>query len=655
MKNIIILTIFSLAIIQSTKGQITINESDFPAPGDTFLTVTDTFGSSEQVYINDFQENDLWNFSSPEADGFDTTRFIDPSETNYASSFPQSNLAEKNNPDNIAYLISTQDYFEVTGYHSSDLQSVQRGPVNINLDNNLTLAEFPSNYQDSFSDTAEKQNITLPYNEIEGFDSVRFDLSIYTTSLIDTFGPLASLTDTVETLREYKTTISVAHNFEVHDIYFGLWSPYDTTSRDTSFLYNWMAKDSGIPVVSCEVDSTDKVKKITFPYPSFLNLNYEKQNILCHGDSSGWISVSPAGGIGPYYYQWNTGSNDSIIENLEAGNYSVTVTDDYGLTKTKNFTITEPEAITIDATITPASDSTTTDGSIALDVSGGTSPYSYSWSNGAESAINENLNYGEYNVSITDANGCIALDTFRVGVKIDSITISFITEPVSCYGMQDGSIEAQAEGGIKPYSYSWSTGATTSSIDNLGAGTYYLTVTGDSIYQVTDSVQLTEPEPLNVTIEVIEHPDENQENGKLNALVQGGTEPYNYLWSTGETQQAISELSQGKYWVEVTDSNSCSSSDTIQLSTLDIASSGGKNIQVFPTLVQNKLIVKFADNQVYNGYIVVYSSTGKFVRKTKLDQLRTTIKLEDLKPGVYFYNILVNKKAVKQGKFVIHR
>src|SRR6056297_1702719 len=616
MKKIIILTFLTLAVIQSTKGQITIYESDFPALGDTFLTVTDTFGSSEQVYINDFQENDLWNFSSPEADGFDTTRFIDPSETNYASSFPKSNLAEKNNPDNIAYLISTQDYFEVTGYHSSDLQSVQRGPVNINLDNNLTLAEFPSNYQDSFSDTAEKQNITLPYNEMEGIDSVRFDLSIYTTSLIDTFGPLASLTDTVETLREFKTTISV---------------------------------------VSCEVDSTNKIKKITFPYPSFLNLNYEKQNILCHGDSNGWISVSPAGGIGPYYYQWNTGSNDSIIENLEAGNYSVTVTDDYGLTKTKNFTITEPEAITIDATITPASDSITPDGSIALDVSGGTSPYSYSWSNGAESAINENLNYGKYNVSITDANGCIALDTFRVGVKIDSITISFITDPVSCYGMQDGSIEAQAEGGIKPYSYSWSTGATTSLINNLGAGTYYLTVTGDSIYQVTDSVQLTEPEPLNVTIEVIEHPDENQENGKLNTQVQGGTEPYNYLWSTGETQQAISELSQGKYWVEVTDSNSCSSSDTIQLSTLDITSSRGQNIQVYPTFVQNKLIVKFTDKQIYDGYIVVYSSTGKFVKKTKLEQLRTTIKLEDLKPGIYFYNILVNKKAAKQGKFVIHR
>jgi len=117
------------------------------------------------------------------------------------------------------------------------------------------------------------------------------------------------------------------------------------------------------------------------------------------------------------------------------------------------------------------------DGSISLNISGGISPYNYSWSNGANTASINNLSAGSYDVIVTDASGCTStLNNIIINEPLEIQTSSNISA-VSCYGSADGSISLNITSGISPYTYSWSNGATTASINNLIAGSYDVIVT----------------------------------------------------------------------------------------------------------------------------------------------------------------------------------
>ena len=117
------------------------------------------------------------------------------------------------------------------------------------------------------------------------------------------------------------------------------------------------------------------------------------------------------------------------------------------------------------------------DGSISLNISGGISPYNYSWSNGANTASINNLSAGSYDVIVTDASGCTStLNNIIINEPLEIQTSSNISA-ISCYGSADGSISLNITSGISPYTYSWSNGATTASINNLIAGSYDVIVT----------------------------------------------------------------------------------------------------------------------------------------------------------------------------------
>ena len=117
------------------------------------------------------------------------------------------------------------------------------------------------------------------------------------------------------------------------------------------------------------------------------------------------------------------------------------------------------------------------DGSISLNISSGISPLIYSWSNGATTASLNNLSTGSYDVIVTDAVGCIAdLNNIIINEPVE-IQISSNISPVSCYGFSDGGISLNISSGISPFTYSWSNGASTASVNNLGAGFYDVIVT----------------------------------------------------------------------------------------------------------------------------------------------------------------------------------
>jgi hypothetical protein len=173
---------------------------------------------------------------------------------------------------------------------------------------------------------------------------------------------------------------------------------------------------------NCVVTSTQFISE-----PALLNVTSTINNVSCAGGNNGSISLNLTGGVSPYYIQWSNEATTSSIGNLAAGVYSVTVRDFNGCTGVKTFTVTQPlTPLIVNGVIADASSSSSLNGSVDITPTGGTSPYTYSWSNGATTQDITGLNPGSYMVTTTDSKGCTSSMTFSVGVAagIANITIN---------------------------------------------------------------------------------------------------------------------------------------------------------------------------------------------------------------------------------------
>src|SRR5690606_17166952 len=182
----------------------------------------------------------------------------------------------------------------------------------------------------------------------------------------------------------------------------------------------------------------------------------------------------------PYTYLWSNGATTQSITDLAAGSYTVTVTDANGCTAEGTYTVgTEDVVITVSAVAVDAV-CTAANGTLTLTIAGGTPDYTISWTgpNGFTSTDKDlsGLEPGTYNVTVTDANGCEATNSFEVGTTDVVITITETVVDATCVA-ENGSISVTASGGTEPYTYLWSNGATTQSITDLAAGSYTVTVT----------------------------------------------------------------------------------------------------------------------------------------------------------------------------------
>src|SRR5690606_39094430 len=175
-----------------------------------------------------------------------------------------------------------------------------------------------------------------------------------------------------------------------------------------------------------------------------------------------------------------TGDTANTITNLITGSYSVTITDTNGCETIEYFDIIEPEVLLASAgTQTDVSSYLGSDGSATVDVTGGTLPYSYSWSpSGGTSDTASNLTAGTYTVTVTDAGGCTTDQTFVI-IEPLPLTIHLVSQTnASCNGYNDGEVVVNVTGDYSPFTYVWTppvANGTTAS--NLVAGSYTLAVT----------------------------------------------------------------------------------------------------------------------------------------------------------------------------------
>ncbi len=287
-----------------------------------------------------------------------------------------------------------------------------------------------------------------------------------------------------------------------------------------------------------------------------LSVTLDATNPACGGFSTGSITANPDGGMPPYTYLWNTGATTQTITGLPVGTYSVTVTDAASQTATASTTLTAPPPLTLSFTVSGCN----IPGTITANPGGGVPGYSYNWDTGDTTQSITYLNPGTYCLTVLDAVNCAIAGC--VTVNIEAPTINLIVNDITCNGYDDGSIVAEVTDGMPPYTYQWSNGETTDTINNLAPGTYTVTVTGANGCSSTASGTVSEPPPLNASISGNDPTCAGSANGSAMVVASGGTPPYTYLWNTGATTPVITGLPQGTYSVTVTDANGC----TIDLS-----------------------------------------------------------------------------------------
>jgi len=299
--------------------------------------------------------------------------------------------------------------------------------------------------------------------------------------------------------------------------------------------------------------------------------DYNGFQISCAGENDGSIDLLVSGGAAPYTVAWNVSQTGTSIDSLTTGIYTYTVTDANGCTATGSITLTEPDGLGSDMAVSDyngfnISCNGLSDGSVDLTPSDGTAPYTYLWSNNATTEDLLNVPAGDYTVTITDANGCQHTNTVTLTQPDSLIVFPVDTTPVSCNGLLDGSFFVQATGGVPVLVYSWSDGQMGPTAEEIGAGSYVVTVT--DINGCQDSIQLNMLEPQVLLATIVQQIDVTcfeADNAIVDVNVVGGTTPYTYAWSNGSTDQDLNGVAAGDYVLDVTDANGCSAQLTLTI------------------------------------------------------------------------------------------
>ncbi|MBI4648690.1 MAG: T9SS type A sorting domain-containing protein [Bacteroidia bacterium] len=292
---------------------------------------------------------------------------------------------------------------------------------------------------------------------------------------------------------------------------------------------------------------------------------------------NGMIYAYISGGTEPFYYYWSNGATSNVINNVTPGEYCVTVYDANQCDATNCInvgdTVIDPcSNFSVMTEAVPAS-STANDGIIYTNVTGGTPPYQYSWSNGETTANIDNLTVGEYCVTVYDNIQCATTacdyvyynDTVIIPCNLELYINS--SGPSNQQGCDGVAYVAVINGNSQGYTYLWNTGENTPMLTDLCGGYYCVTVTTMDGCEATSCVYvysdtLNNPCYLYIEGAVTNATPNGQADGIIDITVYGGTPPYIYVWSDGETSEDIDNLVPGSYTVEVTDANGCSETAT---------------------------------------------------------------------------------------------
>jgi hypothetical protein len=397
------------------------------------------------------------------------------------------------------------------------------------------------------------------------------------------------------------------------------------------------------------------------PSGSTIAVIAEIHNVLCNAGTDGSITIQVNGGSGNYTYQW-TGPGgqmytDPSIDTLPAGIYQLVISDDQGNLFIGEYTITEPSAITlVGSTVVDNLCYGNAFGSVAVEITGGVGPYSYSFNNGAFQTENiiTNLPAGVVECIVMDTNGCLFTAGPYTIQQPPVIGHEANITKVKCYGESNGAASLVVNGGVGPYSHLWDFGAqTTPEISQLPAGTYQCLITDHNGCQSQASVTVTQPDSIAATnIQVAGASNTEQNNGTISIEVIGGVAPYQVSWNNGGTGTALQGLAPGEYWYTITDANGCVAGNTspivlggtVSTTTVDWA----KYISIAPNPSKGNVIVSWNGLDVENGIMTLVTLEGKRLQSRRITEGTGNWDLSGagLSSGIYLVLLEMKGEAV---------
>lgn len=291
-----------------------------------------------------------------------------------------------------------------------------------------------------------------------------------------------------------------------------------------------------------------------------ITVDVTTNNATC-GDNDGDATATVNGGTAPYTYAWTSGDTLSFADSLVAGMYQVTVTDVFGCTGFGLALVSDNSGPNI-SVMPPGTNDVScnggSDGTIQIAITGGTSPYDIIWpSTGDTVQVLSGLDAGPYDVYVTDAVGCVSMQTVTVD-EPDPLDIDVSTTDANCLA-SDGTATATVSGGTSGYNYSWSSGGNSASETGMAVGGYMLTVTDANLCIDSVMVLINETGGPVITIDSVSLPSCAVGPGSVYISVSG-VGPFNYNWSQGSTSEDLTGVGPGLYAVMVTDQGTgCSS------------------------------------------------------------------------------------------------
>ncbi len=314
--------------------------------------------------------------------------------------------------------------------------------------------------------------------------------------------------------------------------------------------------------LGCVVEGSVEIRS---PDPLAIEL-IERNDVSCRGFGDGTLEIAASGGTGTYTYQWNSGNGTQSIEDLQPGNYTVSVSDENGCSTNATYTITQPQSIFLknENIVDPSCDGKN-DGQIEVLAAGGNSSFQYTWDDLSTDPFIKGLYEGSYQLTILDEKGCDYTKTFTLEAPPPLSFVNTRSQDPICFDESSGLISTEVIGGTGPYAYSWNSGHTTSSIENLPHGEYELTVTDANGCVIASSFQLSNPGPL--SIEGIEKLVTLCEGGSVFISPDGDWEKYSWYGPSGFSSGSprIEASLPGAYTLSVENEDGCEVSQSFSI------------------------------------------------------------------------------------------
>ena len=352
----------------------------------------------------------------------------------------------------------------------------------------------------------------------------------------------------------------------------------------TPYTYHWgavtntNATQGGFSAGSYVITVTDAngciaTVPVTVAQPNAFSHTRSVRPATC-GQSNGFALITEAGGTLSYSYQWSNslGTNDSIT-NVAPGTYVLSITDGAGCHDTAAVTISAITPVT--ASLAGTVDDSCygySDGSISINATNGTTPYTYHWGTITTGTSTQGgFAAGNYVVTVTDANNCSATVQATINQPGSPIAAIPTVTNVTCNGGANGAIALAVSGGNGNFTYQWSnTTVTTQDIGSLSANTYNVTISDHKGCTKDTFASVIQPQPFIITPSVQPDSCSYSADGSATLSVSGSTPGYTYLWSTGDTTATVIGLAIGTYSATITDANGCTAvAAGIQISSPD--------------------------------------------------------------------------------------